>query len=171
MAIRLSKLYNASNQYYRTVLAKSVMEAKAKKMETAFLCHSHKDDDLAKGLQVLLKENGWNIYIDWQDSAMPIRPNRETAKRIQQKISDSDWFLFLATPNSMSSKWCPWEIGYADSKKSVTKIAIIPTVENSGNWYGNEYLQLYSQITETKKGFLAQFPAGQDTGGILISRL
>ena len=31
---------------------------------TAFLCHSHKDADLVRGLQVLLVESGFDVYID-----------------------------------------------------------------------------------------------------------
>lgn len=48
---------------------------------------------------------------------MPERPNKETAQRIQGKIREIDYFLFLATENSGASRWCPWEIGYADSQK------------------------------------------------------
>src|ERR1700745_247411 len=67
---------------------------------TAFLCHSHKDADLVLGLQVLLVENGFDVYIDWQDTAMPEEPDRETAERIKTRIRTLDWFLFLATGNS-----------------------------------------------------------------------
>ena len=134
------------------------------------MCHSHEDKVLAEGLQVLLKESGWDIYVDWKDHDMPATPNRETAQRIQTKIKAFDFFLFLATPNSTSSKRCPWEIGYADSAKSLDKIFIIPTTE-SGKWYGSQYLQLYRQITDTNKGDLAAFAAGQTVGGILVKSL
>ena len=35
--------------------------------KTGFLCHSHKDRDMALGLQEWLKEQGLDLYIDWQD--------------------------------------------------------------------------------------------------------
>ncbi|MBI1890270.1 MAG: toll/interleukin-1 receptor domain-containing protein [Burkholderiales bacterium] len=111
-----------------------------------FLCHSHQDRDLALGLQQRLKEEGLDLYIDWQDSSMPAQPNRETANRIQLNIRNADVFLFLATQNSMTSRWCPWELGFADGVKHINQIAIVSTRDASGNFYGNEYLQLYRRI-------------------------
>lgn len=171
MPISIASLRNAATRSYRIMVAKSLSEARARRQQTAFLCHSHKDTDLAEGLQVMLNENGWELYIDWKDVEMPENPNRETAKLIQSKIRELDWFLFLATPNSTSSKWCPWEIGYADSTKTLDKIIIIPTIDNTGKWYGNEYLQLYRKIDIATDGSLAAFPAGQESGSILVKNL
>jgi len=171
MPISINELRSAAGRAYRTVVAKSLNEAHAKRLQTAFLCHSHRDEDLAKGLQVMLAEEGWQLYIDWQDNEMPDQPNKATANKIKQKIGGLDWFLFLATPNSTNSKWCPWEIGFADNAKSHDRIVIVPTADASGNWYGNEYLQLYKQITTASGGGLAAFPAGQSTGGRYVRNL
>lgn len=84
---------------------------------TAFLSHSHKDAQLALGLQALLNDQGWDVYIDWQDQTMPDKPDTETALNIKSAIVRADWFLFLATQHSTTSRWCPWEIGFADGKK------------------------------------------------------
>ncbi len=105
----------------------------------------------------MLIEQGWDIYIDWQDQKMPERPDAETARRIKNAIVHANWFLFLATENSMSSRWCPWEIGYADGKKNLNNIVIVPTVDSSGRHHGNEYLQLYSRIDTTPNGALALY--------------
>lgn len=113
---------------------------------TGFLCHSHKDRDLALGLQQRLKEEGLDLYIDWQDSSMPPEPNRETAGRIQSVIRAADIFVFLATAESTASRWCPWEIGYADGTKRLNQIVVVPTRDNYGRHHGNEYLQLYRHI-------------------------
>ena len=99
--------------------------------KTAFLCHSHKDRVLAEGLQVWLREQGMDLYIDWQDATMPERPSKETGDRLRHRIVQTDWFLFLATANSMSSRWCPWELGYADGKKHIDRIVVIPTQDGS----------------------------------------
>jgi hypothetical protein len=169
MAIKTRDLRSASNRLGKVVVAKSLNEALAKNQQTAFLCHSHKDHELAKGLQVLMKENGWDLYIDWEDSEMPSTPNKDTANRIKTKINTTDWFLFLATGNSTQSRWCPWEIGFADSAKGYDKILIIPTEDDYGTWYGNEYLQLYKKMDEgndkqTGKTGYAVFGAGTNTG-------
>lgn len=72
------------------------------------------------------------------------------------------FFLFLATPNSMKSRWCPWEIGYADGTKANDNILIIPT-EDSAGWYGNEYLGLYRKI-DVQNGYLRAFRPDSTTG-------
>ena len=130
---------------------------------TAFLCHSHHDKAMAEGLQVLLAEQGVDLYIDWKDSSMPETPNRETAQRIQNKIRLSNWFLFLATANSRESRWCPWELGFADGKKQWDEIAIVPTFDGRGT-HGNEYLQLYRRIDVTSLGELLWLAPGSNQG-------
>jgi hypothetical protein len=77
---------------------------------------------------------------------MPDTPDGETAFNIKVAIVRADWFFFLATQNSMASRWCPWEIGFADGKKAHERIAIVPTMDNHGHFYGNEYLSLYNKI-------------------------
>lgn len=135
-----SRLHNFS------ALANSINEAKSRHLRTAFLCHSHKDRDLALGLKTIIEGQGGTLYIDWLDEEMPETPNRTTAQRIKGKIVESDLFMFLATPNSMVSRWCPWEIGYADGKKPIDSIVVVPTKDDAGRYYGNEYLQLYRRL-------------------------
>lgn len=83
---------------------------------------------------------------------MPSKPNRETAQKIKEKIKRFDWFLYLATANSASSRWCPWEIGYADGVKNIDKIVIIPTRDSAGRNHGNEYLDLYRNVDVAQSG-------------------
>ncbi len=109
----------------------------------AFLCHSHKDSELVEGLLEVFQRIGIDLYVDWKDNDMPDTPNEETARKIKDHITGSQVFLFLATANAKASRWCPWELGYADT--GIKKIFIIPTTDGS-NSYGNEYLQLYPKI-------------------------
>ncbi len=129
-----------------------VEEARHAGKQTAFLSHSHKDLALAKGLQGFLQSKGWLVYIDWEDTSMPSKPNRETAQKIKDKIRRFDWFLYLATANSASSRWCPWEIGYADGVKDIDEIVIIPTRDSAGRNHGNEYLDLYRKVDVDRSG-------------------
>lgn len=107
---------------------------------------------------------------------MPETPDKNTANNIKSKIVSTKWFLFLATQNSMSSRWCPWEIGYADSTKEHDNIVIVPTEDDSGRFYGNEYLQLYrmlsdaSNVSINKSGY-AVFNPGATQGGSWIEQL
>lgn len=158
MALAQSELQRAAQ---RQPLRKSQIYSGHQR--TAFLCHSHLDKELAEGLQVWLAEQGVDLYIDWKDSTMPDTPDRETAQRIQRRIVGSDWFLFLATANSKASRWCPWELGYADGKKNLNQIAIVPTADGRGT-YGNEYLQLYRRLDSNSLNQLYLHEAGSSQG-------
>lgn len=158
MALAQSELQRAAQ---RQPLRKS--QVYNARQNTALLCHSHHDKELAEGLQVWLAEQGVDLYIDWKDSAMPETPDRETAKRIQNRIQTSQWFLFLATANSKASRWCPWELGYADGKKNWDQIAVVPTADGRGT-YGNEYLQLYRRVDANSLNQLFLFEPGSVQG-------
>lgn len=164
MPISLDVLDRAAQQSSRTVFAKSLEEASARAQKTAFLSHSHLDRSRAKGLQKLLADEGWDLFIDWEHNTLDERPTKATAEWLQKSIVACDWFLYLATPNSKGSRWCPWEIGYADGKKGADAIIIIATSDSRGT-YGNEYLDLYRQISETSTGGLALFEAATSNGG------
>jgi hypothetical protein len=164
MALKSRDLRSAGVGYSRT--ASTILEAKQRYQTTAFLCHSHKDQDMALGLEATLRKAGWNVYIDWKDSTLPNVPDKTTAAKIQEKIRQLDYFLFLATENSMASRWCPWEIGFADGNKPLDKILIVPTTDGLQT-YGNEYLSLYRQIDTDFRGGLVYKRPNEVTGSSL----
>jgi len=153
------------------MVARSITEAKEFGYKTAFLCHSHNDRQLVEGFVNYARKKGWRIYIDWMDTTLPATPNRETASKIKSKIKSSDFFIFLATFYSMNSRWCPWEIGFADGTKPIDKIFIVPTVDDDGDYHGNEYLQLYRRVDVATDGDLAAWYPGRTQDGIEVSRL
>lgn len=144
-----------------------VNEALRAGKQTAFLSHSHKDAKLAKGLQGFLQAHGWMVYIDWEDTSMPSQPNRATARKIKNRIERLDWFFYLATVNSASSRWCPWEIGYADGVKNIEKIVIVPTRDSAGRNHGNEYLDLYRHVDAAQYGGYGLFDPINKRGPLL----
>ena len=164
MPISIERIREASSRYAFTKSASSLTEARSLGLRSAFLCHSHHDAKNVPGLLTLFHDDGWRVYVDWQDAAMPEKPNKETARRIQGKIREMDFFIFLATENSVASRWCPWEIGYADSQKPADHLLIIPTKDRTGAWYGNEYLQLYRRIDEGQGGVLGVWSPGEEKG-------
>lgn len=169
MPIRQTDLYAAARRRGRP-LYDSIVEASAAHATTAFLCHSHKDQELVKGLVQTFQEARLDVYVDWEDSAMPETPDRTTASRIQEKIRSLNLFLFLATSNSMSSRWCPWEIGFADGVKSQNSIMVIPTTDGYTT-HGAEYLELYRRIDYSDKGFLGTREPMNYRNGSLLSNL
>lgn len=169
MPIRTDELRNAAFRATRSS-ARTLVEARSLGLTTAFLCHSHQDEIMVKGLVNMLAEAGWRVYVDWLDSSMPDSPTKETAAKIKLRITEHRYFMFLATSNSTSSRWCPWEIGYADGIKDNERILIIPTTDGYST-YGNEYLGLYRHIDLSNQNQLAAWAPGKTTGGVLVKNL
>lgn len=166
MPLSINELRNASLRY-TAIQKRTIVEARSLGFQTAFLCHSHKDQDIVKGLVTMLIESGWRIYVDWADSTMPDSPNRQTAAKIKERIVDHNFFLFLATANSMTSRWCPWEIGYADGKKHIDQILVIPTSDGVTT-HGNEYLNIYRRLDRSSLQKLGVWQPGDDNNGVLL---
>ncbi|HEU4683776.1 MAG TPA: toll/interleukin-1 receptor domain-containing protein [Nitrospira sp.] len=155
---------------YRSTLAKSLTEARIHQLPTVFLCHSHLDQDIVKGLMVFWREAGWEVYVDWEDDSMPESPTSATAQAIKKRIVEMNYFVFLATPNSLKSRWCPWEIGFADARKDNDRILLIPTTDGYSN-YGSEYLGLYRHLDFSEDRRLCVWQPGQTKNGILLESL
>lgn len=114
--------------------------------KTIFLSHSHLDKTIVDKIGLLFGNLNAELYVDWMDKTLPETTNKVTASAIKNKIQDCHHFLFLATYHGLRSKWCNWELGIADSLKPENKLAILPIQSKSGNWSGNEYLQLYPEM-------------------------
>lgn len=164
MPVSISSIRKAAVRRTSFASLDSLQEATLHGAKTVFLCHSHKDRALVEGVITLLRESGWRVYVDWSDSSMPENTNKETADKIKKKIAELNYFIFLATENSVNSRWCPWEIGYADCKKGYENILIMPVSDDHGRWVGSEYLQLYKKLDEADGGSLAVWEPGQTRG-------
>lgn len=113
---------------------------------TVFLSHSHKDAEYVKRAAAFLKSLGVEVYVDWLDDGMPETTSPQTAKKLKEKISEHQKFILLATENSKDSKWVPWELGFADTKKGMGNIAILPIAESSTSYKGTEFIGIYPII-------------------------
>ena len=149
MAFLTESLLREKAKKYPSISFKEFFRSESEARITVFLSHSHKDKDLVKGLIELLAEQGIYIYVDWNDSDMPRITSGETARKIKERIKELQLFFFLATENGLNSKWCPWELGVADSFKRWEDILIIPVADPSGKFKGNEYLQIYRHLELT----------------------
>ncbi len=117
---------------------------------TVFLSHKHSDLEELKGVMGLLKDYGAKVYIDSMDNKMPKETSGETAKRIKEVIKYCKKFILLATEDAISSYWCNWELGFGDTHKYKSNLAILPIKEVGESDYqykGNEYLRIYPKIS------------------------
>lgn len=134
-----------------SILSEFVNESKIRKSApnemTIFLSHKHDESEELKDAIALLKKHGVNVYIDHNDEDMPAHTSGTTADKIKRKIKENRKFVFLATDKAIASKWCNWELGFGDAHKYISNIAILALKEDSTNWTGNEYLQIYPIIS------------------------
>ena len=149
--ITKSTLYefrNSTRQFSRTInesLNEFSKETKDGKT-TVFLSHKHDEANELDSAISFLKKLGVNVYVDWLDTGMPKSTSGKTAQRIKNKIKENKKFIFLATEGAINSKWCNWELGFGDAQRYIDNIAIFPVRDESNNFTGSEYLQIYPSI-------------------------
>ncbi len=136
-----------------------------------FLSHSHTDNNTAHWAINLIKRYGGNAWVDWLDPEMPSQTNAETATMLKRKITSCQKFILLATPDALQSRWVPWELGYADSVKTLDNVALLPIRDDNYDYPENEYLGIYKSIQQAEDGQFGVFPPPpNDENGISLKR-
>lgn len=103
-----------------------------------FISYSRKDLKFAQKVFVLLEDLGYRIWIDIQS----IPPTAEFLKEILKGIEDMDFFVFIISPNSVSSEICNIELNHAihHNKRIIpilcetTDPALVPNVLRQIHW-------------------------------------
>lgn len=165
-----SQLKNYEREERLVRLAESHRATKSLAGVKVFLSHSHQDVDHVRAARQLLEAFGASIYVDWEDGEMPAVTSATTATRLKTRIRECNRFVLLASERSKASLWVPWELGYADSEKTVNRIAILPFMAATSTWTGTEYVGLYPTIQLATAG-PSVVPAGAASGPGLASWL
>ena len=112
-----------------------------------FLSHSYLDRKRIISLVELFNKAGYSVYVDWIDDNQMDRSKVgvDTAQTLRKRMESSLCLAYVATSNTTTSKWCPWELGYADGSKD-GRCCILPIMENANSYKGQEYLGLYPYI-------------------------
>lgn len=139
----------------------------SQKVTTVFLSHKHDELTELKNIVGFLQEKyGVKVYIDSNDSSMPIKTSGKTAETLKVRIKQCRKFILLATNDAINSKWCNWELGYGDAHKFSANIALFPIKPKGKHDYeygGNEYLSIYP--------YIAYYDGTEKyTNGTLVSR-
>src|SRR6266446_2217678 len=77
--------------------------------QEVFISYSRKDTDFVRRLDEALKSRGREAWVDWED----IRPTEEWMQAIYAAIDGADTFIFVLTPDSVTSAVCGREIAHA----------------------------------------------------------
>ena len=78
-------------------------------MTDVFISYSRKDIAFARLMHQALKENDLETWIDWQD----IPPSADWLAEVYEAIEQTDTFIFIISPTSVSSEMCSMEIAHA----------------------------------------------------------
>jgi len=135
----------------RVKIAKSelIKEASAThRGKRVFLSHSHLDSSLLPHIIQLFDNRGAPVYLDKDDSALPRVTSSTTASVLRKRIMACPRFVLATSENIRSSRWTPWELGFADGKKGRKYIALMPLVPSKEDIPSveQEYLDLYPRI-------------------------
>ena len=101
-------------------------------MADVFISYSRKDKGFVQVLHQALAESKYDAWIDWQD----IPPTADWWAEIEAGIEAADAFLFVISPDSVTSRVCNREIDHAVANHK----RLIPIVRREG--FGREQLHV-----------------------------
>ena len=107
-------------------------------MSHIFISYSRRDQEVTRRLHDALKEQGHESWVDWEG----IMPSAEWLQEIYTAIDAADFFLFLISPDSITSEVCAQEVAHAAaSHKRLVPLLIrdvnasnVPPVAAIHNW-------------------------------------
>lgn len=146
-----SQKRNITSFSQRSILNENLITKSTNQNYDIFISHSFLDKELVLTLVELFNEAGYSVYVDWIEDTALDRTNvtKKTADLVRSRISQSKSLAYIATANISNSKWCPWELGFADGKLD-NRAAILPILDDDHSFNGQEYLALYPHIDYTK---------------------
>ena len=101
------------------------------KVFDVFISHNSKNESEIDDFFKSLNQNGYVAYIDWVNDKFDLKRqwcNATTAKIIKERIKQSRVFILYLSEQTLTSQWCPWEVGYADALGK--KICIYQKIED-----------------------------------------
>jgi WD40 repeat protein len=78
-------------------------------MPDVFISYSRRDLEFVQRLHASLDASGKDVWVDWQD----ILPTAEWLEEVFEGVESSDNFLFVISPDSLTSEVCARELGHA----------------------------------------------------------
>jgi len=156
--------YSDASSYERASTLGRDQLLKEAKASTAsaivFLSHSSKDDQFVPGVVAFFRKFNAGVYADDFDKRLPNPPSTKTAVILKNEIRKLPRFVALATPNSYTSRWIPWELGLADGFRDIPPNAILPITQEGQvpPWLTTEYLNLYPKVVTINAAWFVTDP-------------
>lgn len=137
---------------HASILTESMESIKESDTFDVFLSHSSRDAELINGVKKLLEQQDLSVYVDWivDPQLDRNRVTKETAKHLRGRMRQCTSLIYVATTNSASSLWMPWELGYFDGLRN-ENVAILPLTDTANEEFrGLEYLGLYPLVENSR---------------------
>ena len=116
----------AINRYYSSTKYSSRTDALKSGVKCVFLAHQQRDKDQAKKVADYLQNAGIEVYFDEYDRDLRFHHQNGNAKEVTKAIcagiNNSSHMLVVVSPNTVTSTWVPFEIGYGYDK---TELAVL----------------------------------------------
>lgn len=110
----------ALNRFYYPTKYTSRFQVVSLGIKCVFISHQKADKDAAKKIADYLKEAGIDVYFDEYDIELRIHHQANNPKAvtdaIRKGINNSSHMLAIVSPNTLTSSWVPFEIGYGFDK-------------------------------------------------------
>lgn len=130
--------------------AKAALSRKQSGIKCVFISHQKADASICRHIADYLIKAGIDVYFDEFDRDLKIYRQENRPKgvvdSIKKGIQNSTHMLCVVSPNTLSSQWVPWEVGYGYDKLTLSVL----TLKGIKDEQLTEYLQTVSIIRGTK---------------------
>ncbi len=93
-----------------------------------FISHQKRDRDEAEKIANYLSEVGVSVYFDEYDKELQIATATNNSKgvvnAIKKGINNSSHMLCIISPNTITSKWVPFEVGFGYEKTDLVTLTL-----------------------------------------------
>lgn len=153
------------NLGFASTIRSTLRKSASADAQGVFISHSHVDSTLAERLAGFVASFGVPVYVDILDVDIPSRTGVETAELLRAKIASLPKFIALVSEKALTSKWIPWELGFADGQRTKDlseepRVALLPVLRTASDWPGVEYMELYPQIKNEGDVTYIELPGG-----------
>ena len=97
-------------------------------MKQVFISHQKKDREAAKKITDYFEKLGISVYFDEYDRELQIATRTNNSKgvvnAIKKGINNSSHMLCIISPNTIFSKWVPFEVGFGYDKTDLATLTL-----------------------------------------------
>lgn len=119
-------------------------------IECVFLSHQQRDKNICREIANYIRAANIDVYFDEDDKDLKLYRQENNpsgvVESIKKGINNSSHMLVIISPNTLVSKWVPWEVGYGYDK---TDLGIL-TIKGISDEALPDYLKTTAIIRGTK---------------------